>query len=53
MSGSTALVRDDIRKNNDHKEHTPLGPPAAAGHLHQIQEIRTYYEFPTVGNDGT
>lgn len=52
ISGSTTLDRDDIRDNSTTIknirlwDHRPL-----LDTFSQIQEIRTYYEFPTVGND--
>jgi hypothetical protein len=35
----------------DHQEHQALGLPAAAPHVRQLQEIRTYYKFVDVDND--
>jgi uncharacterized membrane protein (UPF0182 family) len=52
ISGSTDLSRDDIRKNGATIknirlwDHRPL-----LDTFSQIQEIRTYYEFTSVGND--
>jgi uncharacterized membrane protein (UPF0182 family) len=52
ITGSTALDRDDIKRNGATIknirlwDHRPL-----LDTFSQIQEIRTYYEFPTVGND--
>ncbi|MGB0678166.1 MAG: UPF0182 family protein, partial [Polyangiales bacterium] len=52
LQGSTALTASDIRRNRSTVEnirlwdHQPLLDTFA-----QIQEIRTYYEFPAVDND--
>jgi uncharacterized membrane protein (UPF0182 family) len=52
ISGSTDLDRDDIKKNGATIrnirlwDHRPL-----LDTFSQIQEIRTYYEFTSVGND--
>ncbi|MBI5100661.1 MAG: UPF0182 family protein [Nitrospirae bacterium] len=52
ISGSTALTKDDIRKNSATIknirlwDHRPL-----LDTFSQIQEIRTYYDFSSVGND--
>jgi len=52
ITGSTSLGRDDITRNSTTIknirlwDHRPL-----LDTFSQIQEIRTYYEFPTVGND--
>jgi len=52
ISGSTALDKDDIKKNSATIknirlwDHRPL-----LDTFSQIQEIRTYYDFASVGND--
>ena len=52
ISGSTALTKDDIIRNSATIknirlwDHRPL-----LDTFSQIQEIRTYYDFTTVGND--
>jgi hypothetical protein len=52
ISGSTAIDRDDIKKNSATIknirlwDHRPL-----LDTFSQIQEIRTYYDFTSVGND--
>ncbi|MEW6108877.1 MAG: UPF0182 family protein [Nitrospirota bacterium] len=52
ISGSTKLDRDDIKKNSATIknirlwDHRPL-----LDTFSQVQEIRTYYEFASVGND--